>query len=357
MLSVSREDSEQARGGERNVTVRIMSVLSILCAITLLTTDTVSADERRGAVETRNILFYGNSYTNPFAGHVGVPFLVQELASIAGTANVNAVNAAANGQDFAYHLANNTSIITTGLGAGETWDCVVMQNFSTRPTVSHPAGNLTQHRTNAVTLYQTVAAHSPDVRPVLFETWARALGSADLAFFTGGQTQMQQELRDGYSLAAADIDAAAGAAIVSIAPVGDAWENALFDDLHITDRSHANARGRFLSALVIYATLFCDNTNDLYLDGSLDDLLTLMGLSSADGASLTQIADATTGTLHCCPGDATGDGAVDFNDLNVVLSRWNQAGPAGTNGDVTMDGVVDFNDLNEVLSNWSADCG
>ncbi len=54
-----------------------------------------------------------------------------------------------------------------------------------------------------------------------------------------------------------------------------------------------------------------------------------------------------------CPGDATGDGTVDINDINEVLSNF---GDITDNGDVTGDGVVDINDLNEVLSNWGESC-
>lgn len=48
------------------------------------------------------------------------------------------------------------------------------------------------------------------------------------------------------------------------------------------------------------------------------------------------------------PGDANGDGVVDFTDLNAVLAQFGQAGPSLL-GDVTDDGVVDFSDLNAVL--------
>lgn len=242
-----------------------------------------------------NILFYGNSYTNVYTANAprSVPDLVQEIATAAGQATPNTVNAAVNAQDFAWHLAYNTAVIGNALGAGEQWDVVVMQNYSTRPTVSVPNGNLTQHRANAVGLYQQVAAHSPGVKPVLYETWARGLGNSVLNYFSGGQSQMQQELRDGYNLAAADIDTAAGSAIAEVAPVGDAWENANYDNLHSSDRSHPNQRGRMLTALVIYSTIYDDGTNDLFLSGALDATLASMSLSAADGEFLTQISDAT----------------------------------------------------------------
>ena len=54
-----------------------------------------------------------------------------------------------------------------------------------------------------------------------------------------------------------------------------------------------------------------------------------------------------------CPGDATGDLMVDFDDLNLVLTNWGGAGP---DGDLDGNNAVDFDDLNLVLSNWGTTC-
>lgn len=51
------------------------------------------------------------------------------------------------------------------------------------------------------------------------------------------------------------------------------------------------------------------------------------------------------------PGDVDLNGAVDFADLNAVLSQFNVAGE-GLSADFDCNGVVDFADLNAVLSNW-----
>ncbi len=58
-----------------------------------------------------------------------------------------------------------------------------------------------------------------------------------------------------------------------------------------------------------------------------------------------------------CPGDADGDGLVDFNDITAILSDWlNSYAPATGPGDANSDGVVDFNDITEVLSRWLDPC-
>ena len=55
-------------------------------------------------------------------------------------------------------------------------------------------------------------------------------------------------------------------------------------------------------------------------------------------------------------GDLDGDGFVGIDDLNIVLSNWNQnvlAGEIGL-GDPSGDGFVGIDDLNTILSNWNA---
>jgi probable HAF family extracellular repeat protein len=53
------------------------------------------------------------------------------------------------------------------------------------------------------------------------------------------------------------------------------------------------------------------------------------------------------------PGDADGDGDVDFADLNLLLDQWQTAGPEA---DLDGSGFVDFSDLNLLLSRWGNAC-
>ncbi len=72
-----------------------------------------------------------------------------------------------------------------------------------------------------------------------------------------------------------------------------------------------------------------------------------------DGITSSTLAERlTVGTL---PGDANGDSAVNFADLNIVLSQFGQSG-VSLAGDVTGDGSVNFADLNLVLSNYGFAC-
>ena len=235
-----------------------------------------------------NILFYGNSFTNGFLSTDSVPNLVQDIATAAGQTTPNVVNAAVNAQDFSWHLSNNTTSISTGLPAGQQWDYAVLQNYSTAPT---HLGNLAQHRADSVSLYQAIANHSPNVTPVLFETWARGPGhslyTGNNPSFSGGPSQMQDELQAGYLLASQDIDTAAGAGIARIAHVGTAWEKANWTNLHADDIYHAQNRGTLLTALEIYSTVYQDDTNDI----DLTSVLSGLGLAANDGLFLTSIVD------------------------------------------------------------------
>ncbi len=242
------------------------------------------------AEEPLDILYFGNSFTLGFGSTRSVPAVVADLAVAAGHPTPDSINAAASGQSLAWHLANNTSVITTSIPPNESWDFVVLQDFSTAPT---RLGDVTAHRASTLALYQRVAEHSPAVVPVLYETWARAPGhsfyTGSNPSFPGGPSQMQQELREGYALSAQDIDADAGAGTARIAPVGSAWEIGNWDRLHASDRWHAQNRGTLLASLVIYGTIYGDtNTSDLDLDAVLGSL----GLSATDGMELTAYADA-----------------------------------------------------------------
>lgn len=93
------------------------------------------------------------------------------------------------------------------------------------------------------------------------------------------------------------------------------------------------------------------------------------GLESGQKTSVSQLGQVafqvtfTDGTQAiivasprgACPGDVNGDGAVDFLDLNIVLSAFNTSGDV-VPGDLDLDGDVDFADLNLVLNSFNESC-
>jgi hypothetical protein len=53
------------------------------------------------------------------------------------------------------------------------------------------------------------------------------------------------------------------------------------------------------------------------------------------------------------PGDVTGNGVVDIDDLLAVINAWGQMGPPGTiQADVSDDGMVNIDDLLFVINHW-----
>jgi hypothetical protein len=242
------------------------------------------------SAEPLSILYYGNSFlATPFPN--GIPGLVSDIAVAAGHEAPYFYNAAVDGVNFDYHAQFNTGVITSELPPGG-WDVVVMQNFSTEPTDSL-IGNPALHLSAARALYAAVAAVTPDVTPVLFETWARAPGHE---YYSGpeplwtGPAQMQAQLRHYYQEAGDLIDLDAGAPISKIARIGTAWESTGWDNLHNDDLWHASNRGALLASLVLYGTIYNDLTVD---DIDLDDIVASLGLTPAEGIFLTNTAEVT----------------------------------------------------------------
>ncbi|MCI0335767.1 MAG: hypothetical protein L0228_21380 [Planctomycetes bacterium] len=278
------------------------------------------------AEDPKDILYYGNSFTNALCcgGNRSVPDVIADIAVAAGHPAPRNRNAAVNGQGLEWHRLNNTAVITTGIAPGESWEHVVLQDFSTQPT---HIGNLALHRSSALGLYDLVDNHSPDVEAVLFETWARGPGhsfyTGTSPSFPGGPAQMQQELRDGYHLSTGDINAAAGIGSATYAPVGDAWENAGFPlNLYASDIYHAQNRGSLLTALVLYGIIYDDSTtSDIDLTGVLANLNASYSpadaryITASNAEFLTSTVDATL--MPELPGDFNDDGKVDAADYVV----------------------------------------
>ncbi|MEZ6191313.1 MAG: PEP-CTERM sorting domain-containing protein [Phycisphaerales bacterium] len=246
-----------------------------------------------------NIIFYGNSFTLGFGSTRSVNDVFKDIATAAGQETPRAQSAAASGQTLNWHVNNNTTPLFVSIPLAENWDYIVMQEHSTKltrtytDTPAYPA-SIEQSKNDVVDLYDVAAFRSPDVVPVLYETWARGPGhsyyTGGTPVYPGGPSEMQAEIRSGYDQLKGSLDAAAGSDFALIAPVGDAWESINYDRTHAADLWHAQNRGTLLAALVIYATIYQDpTTSDIDLTGVLGSL----GLTAQDGAELTAAADAT----------------------------------------------------------------
>lgn len=246
---------------------------------------------------TPDILFYGNSFTN----NVNVPGIFSSVAQAAGQVAPSYVNAAVNSQTLAYHIANNTAVISSSAQTG-SWDYVVLQEYSTKPTsiAYGGAGNPTGFKNDAVTLYNLVKANSAGVKPILYETWSRQpTNQAELGNFYPGLTangtgplpytaaanQMQSELHTNYYAARTLLGASAG-----LAPVGDAFQAMGFNtDLYQSDLYHESNKGGLMAAMLIYEQIYKDNLADVSY-ATMNSKLTLSNYGIPDAATWTTFA-------------------------------------------------------------------
>jgi hypothetical protein len=208
----------------------------------------------------KRLLFFGNSFSmgDDVPGHVG------SLAALAGHPAPLVAADLLGGTDLAYHItqvdgypANN--VAHASLTGTNTWDHVIIQGYSTEATHLR---DTSAFRTNALALFRRVRDHASGkgegVSPVLFQTWARAVGHTYYPVSFAEPAVMQLEIRTNYQAAAEIILAAEPATDVRIAPVGDAFERGGFNatDLYGSDLYHAGNLGPELAALVLYKTIY-----------------------------------------------------------------------------------------------------
>lgn len=285
--------------------------------------------------EGPNLLFFGNSYTissvNPavhspsYGGARGIPELVRQIAIAAGHDAPFVKNVYALGRGYDWHVdptkASLAQIDEPLLGE-ETWDFVVLQGYSTRPTKHPYLGNGAKHRANGLKLFDEVRAGgtnhstvSPNVVPVLYQTWAREPGhwlydthsSWQIGIyipigvqnwllgpvFPGGPEQMARQVRNGYEQARQYIDASVPSAATRIAPAGDVWRAAGWPSVFFgSDHFHASSWGDLATALTIYATVWGDpDTSGLVASGTLAPTLAAIGVPLPDAQQIAALVD------------------------------------------------------------------
>ncbi len=71
-------------------------------------------------------------------------------------------------------------------------------------------------------------------------------------------------------------------------------------------------------------------------------------------ANLFIFTTSVSETVNALPGDLNGDGFVGLDDLDIILSAWNQnVPPANSAADPSGDGFVGLDDLDIVLNHWN----
>lgn len=239
-------------------------IFSLVLLITCLNASQVSAQTR--------ILFIGNSYV----ASNDLPGVLDSLCASGGK-TIQTGSVAPGGFTFQQHSTNTATLNTLN---SQTWDYVILQEQSQRPSFS-PAQVSTEVFPYAALLDSMVRASDSCAKTVFYMTWGRKFGDAGncpvyppICTYAG----MQQRLRDSYLQMAQTHQAI-------LAPAGSAWHEAMLQDstieLYISDQSHPNFAGTYLTAGVLYATLFREDPTLLNWNGSL---------SSAEAAFLRSVA-------------------------------------------------------------------
>lgn len=250
-----------------------------------------------------DVLFVGNSFTfgnsnyNHAAitdangqGHGGVPALFKKMADEGGHPGVNVTIEAAAGQNLGHHLRDKAGVI------GRRWDCVVLQDHSTRALTTHSGGNVAAFRRAIGALAELVRAQNPSARVLLYQTWAYPKIVPEIY---QSMRAMQDEITAAYASAAADFGLAASV------PVGEAFMRALetglaYDptagaqpgkfNLYVGDNLHPSKYGCYLAASLFYAEILAADPR--LLPTGPGSSAARLGISPADAAALQEIAFA-----------------------------------------------------------------
>lgn len=237
----------------------MLRAASIAVSLALLLCGVVRAETK--------VLFIGNSFT--MGGTASVPVIFDRLAQAGGFTDPTTVMRAVGGTDFQFHATDSTSLATIN---SQLWDYVVLQNYSIEPThFVDGSHSIADHFMYGEVLYDRIMANNPETKVVLYETWSRAAAHSYITGVSGPQSfastaEMQKELRDNYSALAKSLNLEHPTnPPVTVAPAGSAWENAGgllpasstgFVDLFGNDNYHGDDDGYYLSAAVIFSTIY-----------------------------------------------------------------------------------------------------
>jgi hypothetical protein len=266
-----------------------------------------------------SILFIGNSFTFAYgspvryyrvdsvtdlnsAGQGGVPALFKSFTAQAGL-HYEVYLETEPGVGIDWHLKHKLEVI-----GQRPWDAVVMHGFSTLDPKKPGDPSLLAANVRQMAQFLRTKNAKADIR--IMATWPRA----DQVYLPNGAwygkpiEAMAHDVRDGYDRAAA------GAAGVTVVPVGDAWVRAMhtgvadsnpYDgidagkiNLWTYDAYHASTYGYYLEALVLFGNLTGRDPRSL---GASERSGFELGLSGAQVGALQQVAFdqlAAEGTLH-----------------------------------------------------------
>jgi hypothetical protein len=130
-----------------------------------------------------------------------------------------------------------------------------------------------------------------------------------------------------------------------------------FDINDINDAGHMTASSFTLPVYERAALLWGDGTQVIELESFLEYDPINSNAHFLNNAGQVLMSGNEYWILSTrCEGDVDGDGAVDVNDLLLVISSWGGDGGGDCGPDTDGSGVVDVNDLLDVIAAWGS-CG
>lgn len=216
-----------------------------------------------GFAQNKSVLFLGNSYT----GVNNLPLLVYEIALSQGDTLLYDSNTPG-GHTFNLHRANPTTLAKI---SSRNWDYVVLQEQSQIPSLPEAITGPDYSPPHAMELNEIIKENDTCSKVVFYMTWGRKSGDASfcdehppVCTYEG----MQGELRNAYLDMTIENDA-------RVAPVGMGWKTVIDDDpsieLYSGDGSHPNINGSYLTACIMYATIYQKSPMDASYIASLDE--------------------------------------------------------------------------------------
>lgn len=238
----------------------------ILILFTLVCTTTIGQVEKK-------VCFFGNSYTYTN----DLPAIVENLAEADGNLLIKDHNTPGG-----YTLeAHSTNTITLEKISANTWDYVVLQGQSQRPSFPWTDVQVDVFP-YAQILCDFIRSANSCAIPVFFNTWGRRDGDP-MWDSINTFTKMNERLQIAY-----DFMANSNSAMLS--PVGIGFEHIAndaespidFADLYVGDGSHPSFLGSYLSGCIFYELIFETSVvGNTYIYG---------GISESDGAYLQEVA-------------------------------------------------------------------
>jgi hypothetical protein len=286
-----------------------------------------------------NLLFFGNSYTNNTTdgSAYDMPATLKSIATADGFSAPNVYEQILLGQTLADHLnkiaADGGGNIINSLPAGQNWNDVILQEYSTRPTnAAALEGNVPLFESDALQLFNDVRANSPSVHGVLYETWARGSLNSYYPTYFSGPADMQNQLQTNYNLAVGNINSADGLGSVTVSPAGEAWRGLNWQaNLYSTISGdgvqyHPSTEGILLNAMVNFDTIYHAQVSGVPL-ANVGGILSSLGLTNATWTTLAAAADTAVQANAPVPGDGSlvasqATAASQYNLTTLGPSDW-----------------------------------